>query len=92
LLKRSESLAGYAEFVAQVREREGAMSLEQAVAEAIRRCARNGVLAGKASYGPGWGGGGALPCCPLRAGLPGLIRGAKFGGGVWGLEPDRSRQ
>jgi hypothetical protein len=46
LLKRSESLAGYAEFVAQVREREGAMSLEQAVAEAIRHCARNGVLAG----------------------------------------------
>jgi hypothetical protein len=46
LLKRSESLAGYAEFVAQVREREGAMPLEQAVAEAIRHCARNGVLAG----------------------------------------------
>jgi hypothetical protein len=46
LLKRSESLVGYAEFVAQVREREGAMSLEQAVAEAIRHCARNGVLAG----------------------------------------------
>jgi hypothetical protein len=46
LLKRSESLAGYAEFVAQVREREGAMSLEQAVAEAIRHCARNGVLSG----------------------------------------------
>jgi hypothetical protein len=46
LLQRSESLAGYAEFVAQVREREGAMSLEQAVAEAIRHCARNGVLSG----------------------------------------------
>jgi hypothetical protein len=45
LLKRSEHLAGYAEFVAQVRECEGAMPLEQAVTEAIRRCARNGVLA-----------------------------------------------
>jgi hypothetical protein len=46
LLDRSESLAGYAEFVAQVREREGTMSLEQAIAEAIRHCSRNGVLAG----------------------------------------------
>jgi hypothetical protein len=45
LLSRSKHLAGYAEFVAQVREREKAMPLEQAVADAVRHCIRNGVLA-----------------------------------------------
>jgi hypothetical protein len=46
LLSRSESLAGYAEFVAQVRENEKAgMPLEDAVSAAIRRCVRDGILA-----------------------------------------------
>jgi flagellar biosynthesis/type III secretory pathway protein FliH len=38
-------LAGYAEFVAQVRANEKAMPLEGAVTEAIRHCIRNGILA-----------------------------------------------
>jgi hypothetical protein len=46
LLGRSEHLAGYAEFVARVRENERAMPLEAAVTEAIRRCVREGILAG----------------------------------------------
>jgi hypothetical protein len=46
LLGRSEHLAGYAEFVAQVREGEKTMPLAQAVTEAVRRCVRNGILAG----------------------------------------------
>jgi hypothetical protein len=45
LLGRSKHLAGYAEFVAQVRESEKAMPLAQAVTEAIRRCIREGILA-----------------------------------------------
>jgi hypothetical protein len=45
LLQRSEHLAGYAEFVAKVRENEAAMPKEQAVTEAVRYCIRNGILA-----------------------------------------------
>jgi hypothetical protein len=45
LLQRSEHLAGYAEFVAKVRENVAAMPLDQAMAEAVRYCIRNGVLA-----------------------------------------------
>jgi hypothetical protein len=45
LLSRSENLAGYAEFVAQVRENQKTMSLEAAVTEAVRRCVRDGILA-----------------------------------------------
>jgi hypothetical protein len=45
LLQRSESLAGYAEFIAKARENEAAMPKEQAVTEAVRYCIRNGVLA-----------------------------------------------
>jgi hypothetical protein len=45
LLKRSGHLAGYAEFVAKVRENEAAMPLEQAVTEAIRYCIGNRILA-----------------------------------------------
>jgi hypothetical protein len=46
LLSRSENLAGYAEFVAQVRENQkSGMSLEEAVTEAVRRCIRQGILA-----------------------------------------------
>jgi hypothetical protein len=46
LLSRSENLAGYAEFVARVRENQKAgISLEQAVTEAVRRCIRQGILA-----------------------------------------------
>jgi hypothetical protein len=44
LLSRSEHLAGYAEFVAQVRENEKTMPLEKAVTEAIRYCIRNEIL------------------------------------------------
>jgi hypothetical protein len=46
LLGRSESLAGYAEFVAQVREHEKVMPPARAVTEAVRRCVRQGILAG----------------------------------------------
>jgi hypothetical protein len=46
LLSRSEHLAQYAEFVAQVRENEKTLPLEEAVTEAIRRCVRTGTLAG----------------------------------------------
>ena len=46
LLERSRHLAGYAEFVARVRENEKVMPQEQAVGEAVRRCIREGVLAG----------------------------------------------
>jgi hypothetical protein len=45
LLGRSEHLAGYAEFVARVRENEKAMPLADAVADAIRGCVRQGILA-----------------------------------------------
>jgi hypothetical protein len=46
LLSRSENLAGYAEFVAQVRENQKTgISLEAAVTEAVRRCIRDGILA-----------------------------------------------
>jgi hypothetical protein len=45
LLQRSEHLAGYAEFVARVRENEAAMPLEQAVTEAVRYCVNNRILA-----------------------------------------------
>jgi hypothetical protein len=45
LLQRSEHLAGYAEFVARVRENEAAMPLEQAVTEAVRYCVKNRILA-----------------------------------------------
>jgi hypothetical protein len=44
LLSRSEHLAGYAEFVAQVREYQKAMPLDRAVTEAVRRCVRKGIL------------------------------------------------
>ncbi|MFP3043782.1 hypothetical protein LQZ19_18375 [Treponema primitia] len=44
LLRRSESLAGYAQFVAKVRENETAMPLEQAVTEAVRYCIKNRIL------------------------------------------------
>jgi hypothetical protein len=45
LLGRSEYLAGYAEFVARVRENEKAMPLADAVTGAIRGCVRQGILA-----------------------------------------------
>jgi hypothetical protein len=45
LLQRSESLAGYAEFVAKMRENVATMPKEQAMAEAVRYCIRNGILA-----------------------------------------------
>jgi acyl-CoA hydrolase len=45
LLSRSEHLAGYAEFVAQTREKGKAMPLEEAVREATRECLRRGILA-----------------------------------------------
>jgi hypothetical protein len=45
LLQRSESLAGYAEFVAKMRENVAAMPKDQAMAEAVRYCIRNGILA-----------------------------------------------
>jgi hypothetical protein len=46
LLRRSPRLAGYAEFVAKVRENEAVMPLEDAVREAIRYCSRNRILEG----------------------------------------------
>jgi hypothetical protein len=45
LLQRSEHLAGYAQFIAKVREYTAAMPLEQAVTEAIGYCIQNGILA-----------------------------------------------
>jgi hypothetical protein len=45
LLQRSENLAGYAQFIAKVRENEVMMPLEQAVTEAIRYCIRRRILA-----------------------------------------------
>jgi hypothetical protein len=46
LLSRSESLSGYAEFVARVRENQkAALSLEAAVTEAVRYCVERGILA-----------------------------------------------
>jgi hypothetical protein len=45
LLERSEHLAGYAEFVARVRENEETMPLADAVTGAIRGCVRQGILA-----------------------------------------------
>jgi hypothetical protein len=45
LLSRSKSLAGYAEFVARVRENEKALPRDQAVTEAVRRCIKDGILA-----------------------------------------------
>ncbi|MDR2662031.1 MAG: Rpn family recombination-promoting nuclease/putative transposase [Treponema sp.] len=45
LLSRSGHLAGYAEFVARVRENEKTMPLEKAVTGAIRYCIRHGILA-----------------------------------------------
>jgi hypothetical protein len=44
LLQRSENLAGYAQFVAKVRENEASMPLEQAVTEAVRYCIKNRIL------------------------------------------------
>jgi hypothetical protein len=46
LLRRSESLAGYAGFVAKVRENSASMPLDEAVTEAVRHCARNRILGG----------------------------------------------
>jgi hypothetical protein len=46
LLNRSENLAGYAEFVAQVRENQkAALSLEEAVTGAVRYCVERRILA-----------------------------------------------
>jgi hypothetical protein len=45
LLERSGHLAGYAEFVAEVRGNERTMPLAPAVAAAIRRCVKDGILA-----------------------------------------------
>jgi hypothetical protein len=45
LLQRSERLAGYAEFVAKVRENRSSMPLDQAVTEAVRYCVNNRILA-----------------------------------------------
>jgi hypothetical protein len=44
LLQRSEHLAGYAEFVAKVRENRASMALEEAVRGAIRHCVNNRIL------------------------------------------------
>jgi hypothetical protein len=44
LLQRSENLAGYAQFVAKVRENEAAMPLEQAITEAVQYCIKNRIL------------------------------------------------
>jgi hypothetical protein len=47
LLRRSEHLAGYVEFVARVRENEKAGKPQaEAVTEAVRNCIRDGILAG----------------------------------------------
>jgi hypothetical protein len=45
LLSRSKHLAGYAEFVARVRENEKALPRDQAVTEAVRSCVKDGILA-----------------------------------------------
>jgi hypothetical protein len=46
LLSRSKHLAGYAEFVARVRENEKAgIPRDQAVTEAVRSCIKDGILA-----------------------------------------------
>jgi hypothetical protein len=45
LLSRSESLSGYAEFVARVREHEKTMPRDQAATEAVRSCVKDGILA-----------------------------------------------
>jgi hypothetical protein len=45
LLSRSESLSGYAEFVARVRENEKTMPRDQAATEAVRSCVKDGILA-----------------------------------------------
>jgi hypothetical protein len=45
LLRRSEHLAGYAEFVAKVRENRSAMPLDEAVRGAIRYCVNSHILA-----------------------------------------------
>jgi hypothetical protein len=46
LLSRSKTLAGYAEFVAQVRENQkAALSLEESVTGAVRHCVERGILA-----------------------------------------------
>jgi hypothetical protein len=44
LLRKSEHLAGYAEFVAKVRENRSAMPLDEAVRGAIRYCVNNRIL------------------------------------------------
>jgi hypothetical protein len=45
LLSRSGNLAGYAEFVARVRENGKSMKPAPAVTEAVRSCVRDGILA-----------------------------------------------
>jgi hypothetical protein len=45
LLGRSARLAGYAEFVARVRENEQTMPRDEAITEAVRQCIRQGILA-----------------------------------------------
>jgi hypothetical protein len=45
LLQRSEHLAGYAEFVAKVRENQASLPLDEAVSGAIRHCVNNRILA-----------------------------------------------
>jgi hypothetical protein len=45
LLSRSGNLAGYAEFVARVRENGKSMKHAPAVTEAVRSCVRDGILA-----------------------------------------------
>jgi predicted transposase/invertase (TIGR01784 family) len=45
LLQRSEHLAGYAEFVAKVRENRASLPLDEAVRGAIRHCVNNRILA-----------------------------------------------
>jgi hypothetical protein len=45
LLSRSEHLAGYAEFVARVRENDKTMKPAPAVTKAVRSCVRDGILA-----------------------------------------------
>jgi hypothetical protein len=46
VLRRSERLAGYAEFVAKARENRETMPLNEAVTEAVRYCVKNGILTG----------------------------------------------
>jgi hypothetical protein len=45
LLSRSENLAGYAEFVARMRENEKTLQREAAATEAVRSCVKDGILA-----------------------------------------------